>query len=75
VTATCGNRPESSATELRNGSCRGRLPDVRAQIVRRLVENYGLPIAHVARQVGISTFEASKILPRDLSATQYRPLT
>ncbi|PYJ66454.1 MAG: hypothetical protein DME76_16875 [Verrucomicrobia bacterium] len=50
-----------------NGSRRDRLPAVRAQIVRGLVENYGTPMANVARQVGISTFGASKILTRGLS--------
>ena len=44
-----------SLTELRSGSRRGRLPAVRTKIVRGLVENYGVGIAEVARQVGIST--------------------
>lgn len=56
-----------SLTELRSGSRRGRLPAVRAEIVRGLVENYGVAIAEVARQVGISTSGASKILTRTLS--------
>jgi REP-associated tyrosine transposase len=56
-----------SLTELRNGSRRGRVPAVRAEIVRGLVENYGVAIAEVARQVGISTSGASKILTRSLS--------
>jgi hypothetical protein len=42
-------------TELRTGSRRDRLPEIRAGIVRGLTENYGTPIADVARQVGIST--------------------
>ena len=53
-----------SLTELRSGSRRGRLPEVRAKIVRGLVENYGVQIAEVARQVGISTSGVSKILTR-----------
>jgi len=44
-----------SLTELRSGSRRGRLPAVRTRIVRRLVENYGVGVAEVGRQVGIST--------------------
>jgi putative transposase len=56
-----------SLTELRNGSGRGRLPVVRTKIARRLVENYGVAIAEVARQVGISTSGVSEILTRTLS--------
>ncbi len=57
-----------SLTELRSGSRRGRLPAVRAKIVRALVDNYGVGIAEVARQVGISTSGVSKILTRTLSS-------
>jgi lambda repressor-like predicted transcriptional regulator len=56
-----------SLTELRNGSRRGKLPEVRAQIVKGLVEGYGLALAEVARQVGISTSGVAKILTRPLS--------
>jgi hypothetical protein len=66
VAAAC-KKNGVSLTELRSGSRRGRLPAVRAQIVRGLVENYGVAIAEVARQVGISTSGASKILTRTLS--------
>jgi len=66
VAAAC-KKNGVSLTELRSGSRRGRLPAVRAEIVRGLVENYGLAIAEVARQVGISTSGASKILIRTLS--------
>jgi hypothetical protein len=51
--------PQSHRLRSWLGSCRRRLPEVRAEIVRRLVENYGMPIANVARQVGISTSGAS----------------
>jgi putative transposase len=57
-----------SVTELRSGSRRGRLPAVRSKIVRGLVENYGVPAAEVARQVGISTSGVSKLLTRSLSS-------
>ncbi|MGH7793312.1 MAG: winged helix-turn-helix transcriptional regulator [Candidatus Binatia bacterium] len=40
---------------------------MRTKIVRRLVENYGVAVAEVARQVGISTSGVSKILSRTLS--------
>jgi DNA-binding phage protein len=57
-----------SLTELRSGSRRGELPAVRVKIARALVEDYGLPIAEIARQVGISTSGVSKILSRSLSS-------
>lgn len=59
-----------SLTELRSGSRRGQLPAVRAKIARTLVEDYGLAIAEVARQAGISTSGVSgvsKTLTRSLS--------
>jgi REP element-mobilizing transposase RayT len=57
-----------SLTELRSGSRRGQLPAVRIKIARTLVEDYGLAIAEVARQVGISTSGVSKMLTRSLSS-------
>ena len=41
--------------ELRMGSRRRRISQVRAQIVHKLVENFGIPLAEVASQVGVST--------------------
>ena len=57
-----------SLTELRSGSRRGEIPTVRAEISRRLVEDYGIAIAEVARQVGVSTSAISKILSRSYSS-------
>jgi hypothetical protein len=37
------------------------------------VENYGVAVAEVARQVGISTFGVSKILSRTCLTSQQRP--
>ena len=67
VVAAC-KKDGLSLTELRSGSRRGRLPAVRVKIVRGLVENYGISVAEVARQVGISTSGVSKILTRSLSS-------
>ena len=52
--------------ELRMGSRRRRISQVRAQIVHRLVENFGIPLAEVARQVGVSTSAISKALNRTI---------
>ncbi len=57
-----------SITELRSGSRRGKLPEVRAEVARRLVEDYGIPLAEVARQVGVSTSAISKSLGRSYSS-------
>lgn len=57
-----------SVTELRSGSRRGMIPRVRAEITRRLVEDYGFAMAEAARQVGISISGVSKLLSRGLSS-------
>ena len=57
-----------SLTELRSGSRRGELPTIRAELVGKLIEDFGVPAAEVARQVGISTSGVSKILSRRLSS-------
>jgi hypothetical protein len=68
VVAEACKKNDVSLTELRSGSRRGKLPAVRVKIVQGLVEGYGVPIAEVARQVGISTSGVSKILTRSLSS-------
>ena|ERR1051325_2424368 len=67
VAAAC-KKDGVSLTELRSGSRRGKLPAVRMKIVQGLVDDYGVPMADVARQVGISTSGVSKILTRSLSS-------
>ena len=52
--------------ELRMGSRRRRISQVRTQIVHQLVENFGIPLAEVARQVGVSTSAISKALNRTM---------
>jgi REP element-mobilizing transposase RayT len=51
--------------ELRSGSRRGKLPSLRSAIVIRLVKDYGIPLAEIGRQVGISTSAVSKIMSRN----------
>ena len=53
-----------SIKELQAGSRRGRISEVRGRIVRLLVEEYGLPLALIAREVGVSTSAISNILKR-----------
>jgi len=53
-----------SVSELKGGSRRGRIPQVRAEIAISLVESYGMPLAEVARHVGVSTSAISKALSR-----------
>ena len=57
-----------SLTELRSGSRRGEIPAVRAEVSRKLVEDYGITIAEIARQVGVSTSAISKSLARSYSS-------
>ena len=61
-----------SLTELRSGSRRGVIPAFRGHVSRKLVEDYGIPIAEVARQVGVSTWpfrRACDVIP----VSQHRP--
>jgi putative transposase len=53
-----------NAKELRMGSRRGRVSAVRSEIAHQLVEHYGLPLAEVARHLGVSTSAISKAITR-----------
>jgi hypothetical protein len=53
-----------NSRELRMGSRRGRICQVRSQIAYQLVEDYGLPLAQAARQLGVSTSAISKTITR-----------
>jgi putative transposase len=57
-----------SLTELRSGSRRGEIAVVRAAVSRKLVEGYGITIAEIARQVGVSTSAISKSRVRSYSS-------
>jgi REP element-mobilizing transposase RayT len=57
-----------SLTELRSGSRRGKLSEVRADVASKLVGDYGVTIAEVARQVGVSTSAVSKSLRHSYSS-------
>lgn len=46
--------------EMGLGSRRGRISKVRSKIAYQLVEDYGIPLAEVARQLGVSTSAISK---------------
>jgi putative transposase len=56
-----------SLTELQSGSHRGEIPAVRAEVSRKLVEDHGITIAEIARQVSVSTSAISKSLARSYS--------
>ncbi len=50
--------------ELKAGGCRAVVAEARANITRKLVGEYGLTLAEVARNVGVSTTAISKIMSR-----------
>ena len=52
--------------ELRMGSRRGGLSNVRRQIVLSLIEEHGIPLAEIAREVGVTTSAISNILRRKI---------
>jgi len=51
-------------SELRGGGRRGNLSRVRLEIAEALVEGHGVPMAHVAREVGVTTAGISRALRR-----------
>lgn len=53
-----------NAKELRMGAKRGHIGRVRSQIAYQLVEDYGVPLAEVARQLGVTTSAISKAIDR-----------
>jgi ribosome-binding protein aMBF1 (putative translation factor) len=67
ISEACKKR-KVSLTELRSGSRRGAIPALRADLSRKLVEDYGITIAEVARQLGVSTSAISKSLARNNSS-------
>ncbi|MCK4605519.1 MAG: hypothetical protein KAU41_12655, partial [Deltaproteobacteria bacterium] len=48
----------------RMGSRRGYISQVRLQIAYQLVQDYGIPLAEVARQFGVSMSAISKAITR-----------
>ena len=50
--------------ELRMGGRRSCISQVRLQIAYQLVQDYGIPLAEVARQLGVSTSAISKAITR-----------
>jgi hypothetical protein len=55
---------EIGLEELRMGSRWGGIPRVRSEIARQLVRELGIPLAEVARLLGVSTSAISKIMQR-----------
>lgn len=53
-----------SVRELKMGSKRGQLSKVRRKLVMRILEEYGLPLSELARNLGVSTSAISKIMDR-----------
>jgi putative transposase len=67
IAEACKKR-KISLTELRSGSRRGEIPAVIAEVSRKLVEDYGITLAEIARQLGVSTSAISKRLARSYSS-------
>ncbi|RJX27755.1 MAG: hypothetical protein C4531_13010 [Desulfurivibrio sp.] len=63
ITKICEEEDVSQA-ELRSGSRRRAISLVRSRLAQLLVEVHGIPLAMVARELGVSTSAVSKILNR-----------
>jgi len=53
-----------SIEELKGGSRRKEISEVRKRIALELVQRHGVALAEIARRVGVSTSAVSKILKR-----------
>jgi len=51
-------------TEVKGGSRRRQISRIRKQIARELIERYGIPMAIVARETGVTTTAISKLMTR-----------
>ena len=60
----CKNKRVNIA-ELKGGSRRGEIPEIRAYLARLLPKYYGLTLAETARQLGVTTSAVSKIFSRN----------
>ena len=67
LTAVMCQKHRVTVQELRSGSRRGKTARPRTELIQRLVKHHGLPLAEIARQVGISTSGVSKVLSRTQS--------
>jgi REP element-mobilizing transposase RayT len=53
-----------SLQELQMGGRRGAIPEIRSDLVLKLAREWGLPLAEIARQLGVTTSAISQILRR-----------
>jgi REP element-mobilizing transposase RayT len=60
---------QATMAEVSSGSRRGSVSGVRARIVTALIEEHGVPMAEIARRMGISTSAVSKIYSRRDNST------
>ena len=50
--------------ELEGGSRRGKVSQLRVELAHRLLHEFGLPLAEIARHLGVSTSAISKLFTR-----------
>ena len=63
IRAVC-DRSHIAVEELRSGSRRGHIPQLRAHLARHLVTKLGLSLAEAARHLGVSTSAISKAVTK-----------
>ena len=58
-----------NVVELKGGSRRKPISEMRARLVMELIRDYGLTLAEPARQLGVSTSAVSQIIRRNIQQT------
>jgi putative transposase len=53
-----------SRAELEGGSRRAKVSNLRTELAQRLLQEFGLPLAEIARQLGVSTSAISKLFSK-----------
>jgi putative transposase len=64
ILAVC-EKEGASVEALKGGSRRGRLPGLRVQLAKELIEKYGLTMAEAARHLGVTTSAISRMFERN----------
>jgi hypothetical protein len=54
-------REKVGIEELKGGSRRARMPGIRSELAVRLMEECGLPMAEIGRQLGVTTSAVSRV--------------
>ena len=62
IIETIRSKEGVNVSEVKGGSRRRQISQVRKRIAKELIERYGIPMAIIARETGVTTTAVSKIM-------------